>query len=146
MGIPVTVVEPGYSERAAPLGGPPRWARALVYGLTWLAALVLVIAYVPRFEAIFKKLEEKGELPQLTGWLLTGMQRDAAYFHLPVVLVAVTLLALDEAAVRLLRRRTRGNLWSWLWVIAFGLVGLVAAVTVPVALLLPVFKMSSTVR
>ena len=32
---------------------------------------VLVIFFVPRFEPIFKKLEEKGELPALTEWLMS---------------------------------------------------------------------------
>jgi len=107
---------------------------------------VLVIAFVPRYEVIFKRLEEKGELPQLTGWLVAFVHLDAACFHLPVVLVAIALLAADEAAVRLLRRRARGNLWSWLWVVAVGLAGVVAQVVIVAGLLLPVFHMGSTVR
>jgi type II secretory pathway component PulF len=142
----MAVVEPVHSKRTSPLGGPPRWARALVYSLTWLPALVLVVGFVPRFDPVFRKLTAMGELPQLTGWLLAFVQLDAASFHLPVVLVAIALLAIDEAAVRLLRRRARGNLWSWLWVGAAGLAGLVAQFVIVVGLLDPAFKMGSTVR
>ena len=142
----MAVVEPVHSKRTAPLGGPPLWARALVYSITWLPALVLVISFVPRFDPVFRKLTDKGELPQLTGWLVAFVQLDTACFHLPVVLVAIALLAIDEAAVRLLRRRARGNLWSWLWVVAAGLAGFVAQFVIVVGLLLPVFKMGSTVR
>jgi general secretion pathway protein F/type IV pilus assembly protein PilC len=40
-------------------------------GVTGFIVLnILVIFFVPRFEPIFKKLEEKGELPALTQWLM----------------------------------------------------------------------------
>jgi hypothetical protein len=107
---------------------------------------VLVIGFVPRYDIIFERLEEKGELPQLTGWLVAFVHLDAACLHLPVVLVVVGLLAADEAAVRLLRRRTRGNLWSWLWVVGVGLAGVVAQVVIVEGLLLAVFHMGSTIR
>jgi hypothetical protein len=142
----MAVVEPAHSKRTVPLGGPPRWARAVVYSLTWLPALLQVIDLVPRFNPVFQRLTEKGELPQLTGWLVAFVQLDTACFHLPVVLVAIALLAIDEAAVSLLRRRERGNLWSWLWVVAAGLAGFVAQFAIVVGLLLAVFKMSSTVQ
>jgi hypothetical protein len=108
--------------------------------------IVLVIGFVPRFETLFKKLEEKGELPQLTGWLMAFRQLDAACFHLLVVLLAITPLAVDEAAVRLFHRRARGNLWSWLCVGALGLAGAVAQVMIVVGLLLPVYRMGHAIR
>jgi type II secretory pathway component PulF len=144
-GNPVAVVEPAHPERTARSGGPPRWARLLVYGFTWLPVFAMVIGFVPRFDPVFQKLNEKGELPQLTGWLLAITHLDAACFHLPVVLVAVALLAVDEAVVRLLRRREDGNTWSWRWVVWVGLAGIVAVFIIVLGLLLPVFKFASTV-
>ena len=71
------------------------------------------------------------------------VQMDAAWFHVPIVLVALGLLAMDEAMVRRLRQRARGKLWSWLWVVAVGLAGLGAQLAIVVLLLLPMFKMAS---
>jgi hypothetical protein len=128
------------------LGGPPRWARALVYIFAWLPAIVLVVYFAPRFVPIFQKLDEKGELPQLTSPLMAFVRLDTAYFHLPTAFVVIALLAVDEWAVRLLRRRARGSLWSWLWVAAASLAGIVAQFVIVSGLVLPVFKMGSAVR
>lgn len=142
----MAAVELAQHKRATPSGGPPRWARVIIYSLLWLPAFVLVIGVVPRFEAMFQRLTEKGELPQLTSLLVAFARVDAAYYHLPVVLVALALLALDEAAVCLLRRRSRGNLWSWLWVAAGGVAGLVSQQVIIYGLMLPIYKMGSAVR
>jgi hypothetical protein len=107
--------------------------------------LVLVIDYA-RYDPIFERFEEKGELPQLTGWLVAFVRLDTACYHLPVLLVAIALLSIDEAAVRLLRQRARGNLWSWLWVVAAALAGFVALLVLRAGLLLLVFKMGSAVQ
>jgi hypothetical protein len=54
---------------------------------------------------------------------------------------------IDEGVVTLLRRRVRGLLWSWLWVGAVGVCGMfVAPLFLTAGLLLPVFKMSATVK
>jgi hypothetical protein len=63
-----------------------------------------------------------------------------------VVLAAVALLAVDEAAVRWLRRREDGNTWSWRWMLLIGLTGFVAVFLIVLGLLLPAFKMASTVQ
>src|SRR5205823_9282893 len=49
---------------------------------------ILVIFFVPRFEPIFKKLEEKGELPMLTTMLMTvshALQRQGIFVVAGVV-------------------------------------------------------------
>jgi hypothetical protein len=99
----------------------------------------------PRYEQIFKKLEEKGELSQLTHWLMAFDRLNAASFYLAALLLALAVLVVDEAVVRILRRKARGNLWPWLWVAAVALAAIPAVVLVVSGLLLPVFKMSSTV-
>ena len=93
---------------------PPRWARAITYAFTWLPVFVLLIWFVPQFEksGIFQKLEEKGTLPLLSQLLLDFVRMDAAFFFLPIVLVAVVLLAFDEAATSVLHRQVMGKLWS----------------------------------
>ena len=51
---------------------------------------ILVIFFVPRFEPIFKKLEEKGELPMLTTMLMTvshALQRQGIFVVAAVVAV-----------------------------------------------------------
>jgi general secretion pathway protein F len=39
-------------------------------GVGFIVLNVLIIFFVPKFEPIFKKLEEKGELPKLTEWIV----------------------------------------------------------------------------
>jgi hypothetical protein len=126
--------------------GPGPWVRAIVYGVTWLPVFVNALATVPQFEPVFTKLEEKGELPELTGWLMAFSRMDAVGLHLPVLAVVLALAVIDQAAVSLLRQQTRGSLWSWLWVVAAGLAGVVAQIVIVAALLLPVFKMGSMVQ
>jgi hypothetical protein len=136
----------GDLKPVAARAGPPWWARVLVYGFMWLPMLVVVLVFAPRFEPIFKRLEEQGELPQLTRWLMAFDRLDTSFFYLPALLLALAVSVVDEVVVRTLRRRARGNLWSWLWVAAVALAAIPAGFLVVSGLLLPVFKMSSTVR
>jgi type II secretory pathway component PulF len=106
----------------------------------------MLLVIVPRFEPIFKKLEEKGELPQMTHWLMAFVRLNAASFYLPALLFALAVLAIEEAGVRILRRKAMGNLWSWLWVAAVALAAIPVIRLVVIGLLLPVFKMGSTAK
>jgi type II secretory pathway component PulF len=136
--------EPAHSKRTALQDGPPRWGRLIVYAFAWLPVFFLLIGIVPRFDSIFQKLIDKGQLPHLTGWLLALVHLDTDCFHLPVALVAITILAGDEAGVRVLRRRENGVTWTWRWMITLGLVGLVAAFIIVLALLLPVVNLTES--
>src|SRR5947209_1902851 len=72
--------------------------------------LLLVVFFVPRFEPIFKKLEEKGELPVLTTMLMTvshALQRQGIF------VVAAAVLAIW--AVRKWMRTPQGRLLSDGW-------------------------------
>jgi type II secretory pathway component PulF len=106
----------------------------------------MLLVIVPRFEPIFKTLEEKGELPQMTHWLMAFVRLNVASFYLPALLLALAMLAVDEAVVRILRRKAMGILWSWLWVVAVGFAAVPVMYLVVSGLLLPVFKMSSTAK
>jgi type II secretory pathway component PulF len=145
-GNAVPDVEPAPSEGPAPLDSLPRWARLLIYSFAWLPVFFLLIGVVPRFDRIFRdfELNEKGELPLLTSWLMAFVHLDIACFHLPVVLVAITILAVDEAVMRWLRRRENGNTWSWRWIVCVGLAGFVAVFIIVLALLLPAISLTES--
>jgi type II secretory pathway component PulF len=100
---------------------------------------VNLLVIVPRFEPIFKQLEEKGKLPQMTHWLM-------AFGGLNALLLALALLTVAEVVVRILRRKARGNFWSWLWVAAVALAAMPAILLVIIGLLLPVFVMGEGVQ
>ena len=111
----------GDLKPAAARAGPPWWARVLVYGLIWLPVLVMVLVFAHRFEPIFTKLEEKGELPWLTQWLMAFDRVNAASFYLPALLLALAVLVVDQAVVRSSAERrgaisVRGSGWlPWPW-------------------------------
>ena len=107
---------------------------------------MLLIGFVPRFDEIFRRLAERDGLPWVSEWLVGFVRMDAAGFHIPVVLVALAMIGLDVAVVRCLRKRSGGNFWSWLWVVAAGAAGLSALVLIIVALLHPVLQSSSIVH
>ena len=46
------------------------FGRAVVYGVAWLPFLGLIAFFVPRFEDLFSRLRERGEVPAVTEWLL----------------------------------------------------------------------------
>ena len=137
----MSVTPTGDLKRPATRAGPPWWARGLVYGCTWLPVFVMLLVIVPRFEPIFKTLEEKGELPQMARWLMAFVRLNAASFYLPALLLALAMLAVDEAVVRILRRKAMGILWSWLWVVAVALAAIPVILLVVNGLLQPVFNM-----
>jgi len=55
---------------------------------------VLVIFFVPKFESLFEKLREIGQLPALTGLLLTVSRAMQAWWPFAVVLLVVALLGI----------------------------------------------------
>jgi hypothetical protein len=117
----------------------------MVYGLTWLPALVLVFFFVPKYEPIFARLQSKGELPQLTVWLRAFVWFNQECYSLPALLLLIAFLAIDESVILLLRNRRSGLLLSWIWIAALVLAGLMSAVIVITAILLPIFQMSSAI-
>ena len=120
----------------------PWWARLMLYSCTWLPVLAMFVVYTPRSQPLFIRLEECGELPQLTHWLMTFDRWNAAYFYVPSLLFAIDMLAIDALVVRYLRQRVRGEFLVRLWVTALALAAIPAAILVQLALLPPVFKMT----
>jgi hypothetical protein len=125
--------------------GPRPWVRAVVYGGTCLPAFVMLLGCLPQFGPIFARLEQKGQLPELTRWLVAFARLNALSLYLPVLALVLALAAIDQAAVSRLRRRARGSLWSWIWVIAVALGGVVCQLLVVAGLLLPVIQMGRNV-
>jgi general secretion pathway protein F/type IV pilus assembly protein PilC len=50
---------------------------------------ILVIFFVPKFEPIFKRLKEKGELPDLTVWLIAMSHFMQSYWYVAIILVVL---------------------------------------------------------
>ncbi len=71
---------------------------------------ILVIFFVPRFEPIFKKLDEKGELPALTQWLL-GTSHFLQQYGWLVLLGGVGLWFLYRGWARTEQGRLRIDGW-----------------------------------
>jgi general secretion pathway protein F/type IV pilus assembly protein PilC len=79
-----------FTEQQADLKG--RTLGALAYpvflGVTgFLVVVVLIVFFVPKFEDLFARLRERGELPAMTEWLLAISHGMAAYGWIPVVAV-----------------------------------------------------------
>ncbi len=77
-----------FTEQQADLKG--RTIGALAYpmflGVTGtIVVIVLVVGFVPRFEELFTRLRERGELPQLTEWLLATSHALSGYGWIPLV-------------------------------------------------------------
>lgn len=110
----------------------------------WAPLLVLVAVYVPRFEDLFARLREMGELPAVTAWLSSLSRLNDALFYLPCLVFLVLLVVADAGAARLLPPSRRGRSLYWVWFAAVGVTGILGAGLVLAALLLPVMRMSAT--
>lgn len=130
------------AQRGLPL---PAWARAAVYGVAWLPAFVLVMFYVPDFEPIFSKLEEKGDLPALTRGVVWFGHLSQASFGLPALLWFALLVLADIGVGRTLGRLGRLGALYWSWFAAVIVLGLLVALLIVVATLLPAFRMGPAV-
>jgi type II secretory pathway component PulF len=123
----------------------PAVARAVLLCGAWLPFVGLLLLLLPRYDPIFARLEEKGELPALTGWLYALGQLNAATFGLPIVGLFVLLVLADLAVARLGRDSRRGRRIYWVWFALMLLLAGLACVLFFVGVLAPVFKMGSTV-
>ena len=122
----------------------PAYARAAIYSVAWLPALVVVAFFVPKFEDLFSVLRERAELPAVTAWLLWFARLDNALFFLPSVFVLVLLISADIGVASLLQGSARQRRY-WIWFGGVVVTGIVAVVIVTTALLLPFLKMSASI-
>jgi hypothetical protein len=94
----------------------PRLQRAVLYGLAWLPPLGLLFYFLGQHGSFLQDLIDRDEFPRGVArscWRFAQM--NALSFYLPTVLIAVTILIVDEAAAVLLRRRQCDGLRPW-WV------------------------------
>jgi hypothetical protein len=122
--------------------GPPRVLRLPIYLFAWLPVLAGTILFVPRFQPVWSKLEDKGErLPLASNLLVSFSRYDQASYHFLSLLVLVGLLSLDEGMLQLLRLFRRGSAWVWVWFafVLFG--GLYTFSMILYALVLPIIKL-----
>lgn len=134
-------------EAASKRAGPPlpTVVRAAVYGVAWVPFVGLVTFFVPRFDDLFAKLTERGELPALTACLLWFSRLNAALFCLPCLLLFALLVVADVGVAGWSRRWRPAQSLYWVWFVAVILVGILAAVLAMVAPLLGVLKMGATI-
>lgn len=123
----------------------PAFARGVLLGGAWLPSFALVIFYLPRFAPIFAKLAEKGELPTLTIWCLTLARMNAAAFGLPMLTFLALIIFVDLGIAWATASRKRGTLLYWSWFAAVILAASVACLLIVIAMLAPVYRMSSTI-
>jgi hypothetical protein len=119
-------------------------ARTAILVGAWLPFFALVIFLLPRFEPIFNKLQDKGELPGLTTLMIYASQVQFILFvWLPFFAV---LILCDVGMARATGRQGRGRALYRTWFAALILLALSALLLAILALLMPVFKMSSAVN
>jgi hypothetical protein len=93
----------------------PRLQRAVLYGLAWLPPLGLLFYFLHQHGPFLQELAERDELPRVVRSCYRFGQLNALSYYLPAVLIAITVLTVDEAAAVLLRRGQWDGLRAW-WV------------------------------
>ena len=117
-------------------------AAALV--AVWLPVLYLVAFVVPRFEALYSNLRDRGELPYLTECLLTFAGGSQALFVVGFLLFLVLLVVADIGVAGRLRRSR--NAWQyWAWFAGVVLLGILATAIATIALIMPIMKLSQSI-
>jgi hypothetical protein len=121
-----------------------RWARAWAYAAAWLAPLGVMVWFVPPYAAVFNKLEEKGDLPELAQWSFAFVRFNEAYYYLPAAAALAAAVVAAEALRGSLRRARRERLGALAWglgVVCVGLLVWLVALSAPLLLM----KMGSMV-
>ncbi len=128
-----------------PVSSLPILARAAVLAGAWAPALALVVLFVPRFSSLFAALDDRGELPRSTAWLMWLGQVNERLWYAPCLLLLVLLVAVDMALAHFLRRSRWSRSAYWAWFALVIVLGLIAFNAVVVVLVLPVYMMSPPV-
>jgi hypothetical protein len=112
----------------------------------WLPFFALLNFLLPRFTPIFKKFDEKGDLPTLTRWLFELGQLNTATIGLPTLAFFAGLIFANYYIARATSPTTRGQTWYGVWFAAVIYLAIIACVLFLVALQLPVYKFSASVK
>jgi hypothetical protein len=119
-------------------------ARAALLAAAWVPALTALVWFLPKFRPIFSRLDEKGELPVLTHYIMAASELIRSPWGLPAIVALAILILTDICVERGLRRSTVGHSLYRFW---FGLMIACAPILFVlslVAILLPGFKMSAS--
>ena len=119
----------------------PRWPWRILVALAWLPLIGLIVFYVPMLEVMFSPLQERGELPAVTEWVMWFSALNQRLFFVPILLFLVLLLLADAHVVSLAERSQQ---LYWMWLTGIVVVSCLAAGIVVLALLLPVIDFSPT--
>jgi type II secretory pathway component PulF len=100
------------------------WGRCCVYVVAWLPPFGFLLCCIPRFGPVFQRLDEKGELPELTRWVWAFIRLNQDYYYLPAMLTLVTLFAIGELLIvgarnTWLRRITWGTVVASVGILAW---------------------------
>src|SRR5262245_37951705 len=94
---------------------PTRWSRAWAYALAWLPPLCVMVWYLPQYAVLYRKLDERGELPGLTHSALAFVRLNQACYYLPAVVAFVGGVTVAEALLCALCRARQDRLGGWAW-------------------------------
>ena len=108
----------------------------------WVPALLIFALAVPKFFELFDQLQQRGELPALTSYVLAAARFSRTLFHAPVAVFLIGLIASDMASAHLSRRQQSSWLHSFRQA-AICTCGMIAAAAIVISLLLPLIHMST---
>ncbi len=100
-----------FTEQQADLKG--RTAGALAYPVFlavvgMIVIFVLIVFFVPRFEVLFARLKERGELPAVTEWLLGTSSVLGRYGWIPLVAIGILFWLGSRSAANRIRQTGAG--------------------------------------
>jgi type II secretory pathway component PulF len=128
----------GFAESVRSAG----YYKATLLAGAWLPFFALIIFFVPQFTPIFTKLEEIGELPLSTSWLVVFSRLSTTAFGLPVAVFFAVLLISNHLIWRMRPRVKFGKALYRSWAALVIGSAIVAFLWVPTALSLPVLRFS----
>lgn len=134
---PQTAIDPTAPRRWPYFG----WLTPVV---VWAPALLIFALAAPKFVEIFDELQQRGELPALSSYVLAAARFSRTLFHAPVAIFLIGLIVSDIAIADLSQRRK--ILWlHGFWQAAICSCGMIAAAVIVISLLLPIIRMAPTI-
>ena len=131
----------------ANLDNPPAfWVRIIVYGATWLPFAWGLLFVLPHFDPIFVKLEEQGELPALTHWIVWFGRLNRDFFAVPLLFGFSLLISADMGLADWSQSRPGRTRVFRVWFPSTAVWGIVAFLLLMLGILSPVVRMSSLAK
>lgn len=131
------------SHQSAPM---PFLLRAFTFGMSWLPFLILLLLMVPRFSALLDSLRDRDSLPAVTDLLDRFSRLNLRFACLPFAGLFGAILLVDSYLAGAWKKLVRFRGVYWIWFVGIIAAGIVAAILVPLVLLLPIITAPSTMR